>query len=345
MRSRPLVSLTLWMGLVALSPCFTRADVDWSSLPITSHGQVQGVTGTGDPTFSTGNFPIRVRGIVLNNPSDMLDSTANFLPWNDGANIFRFGGEWQIYVQSVDPADHAGTAVYMGQNYGNLPFIADSFASYSNSAWNDEVQRVSLGGTLHAGDLVEIRGRAGLPFGGKFNINEAHSTLPAQDFDVVLLQAGLGLPTPEIITLSDVIGANNVALFDSTRATGAEHYQARLVDLRNVSIVDPSSWGANQELTVTDESGRTLTLKLGLNPLFDQLAAPTGPINIVGIFDQESFDNVSGYRLWVMDPAGITATVPEAGSLLLSLAGAAALAGTLRTRSVREAIKVEASTL
>ena len=43
-------------------------------------------------------------GIVLNNPSDMLDSTPNFSPGTFGANAFNLGGQWQIFIQAYsDP--------------------------------------------------------------------------------------------------------------------------------------------------------------------------------------------------------------------------------------------------
>lgn len=301
------------------------ADVDWDSIGLTSHSTIQAVRPDGSTSFSTGAFPLKIQGIVLNNPEDMLDSTPNFIPWDDGAGIFQLGGQWQIFVQSVDPSDAAGTAVYMAQNYGNLPFIADTLASYSNEDFAAEVNRVGIGGTLRAGDLVEIRARAGLPFGGKFNVNEAHSTDPSRNFDVVVLQAGRGLPDPLAISIGDVKDANDGFLFDPSRATGAEHYQARLVRLDGVQLVDPSHWGAGGKLLLTDSSGRTLPLLLGINPAFDSIAAPVGSFSVVGIFDQETFGpGREGYRLWVTDPAGITA-IPEAGSLVLVAAVAGAV--------------------
>ena len=37
--------------------------------------------------FSTwaGSYPLAVTGVILNDPGEMLDSTPNFIPWNNGA--------------------------------------------------------------------------------------------------------------------------------------------------------------------------------------------------------------------------------------------------------------------
>jgi hypothetical protein len=39
-------------------------------------------------------------GIVLNNPSDVLDSTPSFQPWNGGANMYNLGGQWQVFIHA-----------------------------------------------------------------------------------------------------------------------------------------------------------------------------------------------------------------------------------------------------
>ena len=50
---------------------------------------------------------VTITGIVLNNPEEMLDPT----PSTSG-----MGGQWQVYIEG-EGSDHAGTAVYMAQNY------------------------------------------------------------------------------------------------------------------------------------------------------------------------------------------------------------------------------------
>ena len=51
------------------------------------------------------------------------------------------GGEWQVTFQAVEPGDRGGTTCWMGQNYGNQPWIHDSDLSYTNEAWVAEILR------------------------------------------------------------------------------------------------------------------------------------------------------------------------------------------------------------
>ncbi|MFO0948525.1 MAG: hypothetical protein U1D30_21815 [Planctomycetota bacterium] len=303
-----------WLSLLlmAVFPAIGRADTDWESLPYTKHRQLQASLANGSPAFSGDSFPIKLTGVILNNPSDMLDGTPNFIPWSGGSTAFALGAQWQMFIQSVDPADQGGTALYMAQNYGNFPWVADSLASYSNEQWLGELQRLTLDGTLEVGDLVEVRARVGLPFGGKYNVNEAHSNDPDNDFEIVVLQKNHGLPSPVDITISDVKNELDQDIFDFTGNIGGERFQSQLVRLQNVHLMSDAGWTPDGEVFVTDESGRTLRVKLGLNKDFLDLEAPLGAFDVVGIFNQES----SGYQIWVMDPQGIAA-VPEASTFVL----------------------------
>ena len=95
----------------------------------------EGVNSDGSSSFSfpSDGSPITVMGIVLNNPADMLDSTPNYntTPWN-------LGGQWQIFIQAYSdptvggtPGDFGGCEVWMGQCYGNLPFMGEPDDSYT----------------------------------------------------------------------------------------------------------------------------------------------------------------------------------------------------------------------
>ena len=140
--------------------------------------------------FSTwaGSYPLAVTGVILNDPGEMLDSTPNFLPWNSGANMFQLGGQWQIFVQAVWPGDRGGVECWMGQNYGNLPWLHSSAFSYDNPTWSAEVARVShdpaTGHAFRKGDLVTVTANGSLFYGGMQNINEEHSIDPALDFTI-----------------------------------------------------------------------------------------------------------------------------------------------------------------
>ncbi len=292
---------TLWLVLsvtVTLASPLAADEPNWPALPYTPHSSYQAVDDLGNGVFPLG-YPIRLRGLILNRSEAMLNPAA-------GAPAF-LGGQWQIYVQAADVGDFGGTACYMAEKYGNLPWVPDT-ESYTAQEWLDELARLThdpeTGRAFRPGDLVEIRARVpGLHYGGKTNVNEAHSKNPANDFDVVLLAADCGLPSPTLITLADVKDAANEFIFDATRQTGGERYQASLVRINQVWFVNPSLWAPNATLEITDGSGRTLPLKLGLGSGYTAYPPPTGPFDVVAIFDQEDAnsdgDGMEGYRLWL----------------------------------------------
>jgi hypothetical protein len=305
-----------------------QADPNWSGMSYTLFRDMQAVNASGGTTWAvpapgpTYEQGYKLRGVVLNNPGDMLDSTANY---SEGPTMYM-GGQWQVYIQwidnpdiSYDDNDFGGAALWMGQNYGNHYWHLGNYTyNYSNAAWNAEVARVGLNGTLQAGDLIEVHARGGLFYNGKFNVNEQHDNDPLFDFDVVLL-GHAGLPEATPITLDLIKNQDDTFKFDTNRTllTNPEHYQATLVEILDVSLVDAAGWGNNASLTVTDGGGLTMTLKLGLNG-FDSVAAPEGLFDVVGIFDQEGV-----YRLWVMDASQFA--VPEPAGAALAGLGAAAL--------------------
>ncbi|MEZ6069083.1 MAG: PEP-CTERM sorting domain-containing protein [Pirellulales bacterium] len=293
-------------------------DVDWDSLPLTKHSDLQAVDGNGVRTFPTDVFPVRLRGILLNNPEDMLDGT----PFEPNLVPFDLGASWQVFIQAVEEDDFGGTAVFMGQHYGNVPpnlgpgSTPDPSRSYTNSAWNDEIARVNVdratGHVFRAGDLVEIHGQGALYFGGKTNINEEHFIESELDFELELISAGYGLPAPAPLRLADIWNEeNDQVLFDETRQSGGERFQGELVQLQYVRLIDDGTpWAPDSLLTVTDGDGREFALHLGLSDDFSSILPPDGFFHAVGIFNQESGGpagpGTGGYEVWVMDPASIT---------------------------------------
>lgn len=282
---------------------------DWPSMPYTAHNAYQAVESSGVGVFPLDN-PVRMRGIILNRGPEMLDIGPDLPSF--------FGGQWQIIVQADDEGDFGGTALYMAQRYGDLPFIPDDVV-YTTQEWLDELSRLESdpdsGRPLRPGDRVEIRARGpGLFFGGKTNINEQHSNNPAADFDILLLDADCGLPEPQLIILSDIKDGSNQFIFDASRATGAEHYQGSLVRINGVSMVDTSPWAPNATLVIQDGTGRTLPLKLGYGDGFALHSAPAGTIDIIAVFDQEAPGAgpfTTGYRLWLMNYDGNGQVLPR----------------------------------
>jgi hypothetical protein len=273
-------------------------------------------------------FPLTITGVVLNDPAEMLDATPNFVPWDSGAGQYRMGGQWQVLIQAVWPGDRGGVECWMGQNYGNLPWLHSSALSYDNAAWATEVDRVSrdpaTGHVFRRGDLVTVTANGSLFYGGMQNINEEHSLDPALDFTISLVSSNFGLPAPEVLSLSSILSTNlgptgHYDIFDATRATGGEHWQGMRVRLNGLTLASASGWGTNaawaaRYCTATDGDGRQLPL---VHPLYDLGPAPTNRFDAIGILLQESgsgTDGTFGYELFVQE---IEPSVPAAVAIAL----------------------------
>ena len=371
--SRRLLSFDLWAtvwvsvaAVLALGSALSAHAEEWDAVDFVRHDAYQGVKPgdtSGYVSAYTGPFPMRLRGVVLNNTEDWLDPAENY-----NTTMWNLGGEAEFYVQAVDmpgdtwdDGDLGGTACWMGQNYGNLPWIGEpEINNYQNSdyegdwppKWYGQLDGRHLyrpetpfgdADLVRAGDLVEVRARVGLYYKGKMNVNEQHHNDPTYDFEVVILEKGFGLPDPTAIALSEIMDAESSAIFDHTRETGGEHYQSTLVQIQNVTFVDDIEWGRNNwarngDLKLTDDTGRTLEIHLGLSDSFDTEPAPEGYFNVVGIMDQSSAEGTDGYRLLAMRTSDFS-PVPEPTAILLLAAGAATLLiGTWRSRRQKTAV-------
>lgn len=334
---------------------------DWTNVQFVEHKVYQAVNDAGGSTYS-GGWPMRIRGVILNNTEDWLDPTPAY---DSGVHLWQMGGEAELYVQAVnldgtawdpDPGtaydDFGGTACWMGQNYGNHAARQDPIYNYTNAEWTVELNRLNLYGgdgvanPFRAGDLVEVRVRGGLNYKGKMNVNEQHDNDydrydnwdnlgtagdgQNHDFEIVPLQSGYGLPTPAAITLSEIKDANDDYIFDSARATGGEHYQSTLVEIRNVKFTDDTiaHWGSDSDLILEDARGLTLGIHLGLNDSFDSTSAPTGYFDVIGILDQSDWSGKGGYQLLVMNAGD----VPEPTVMVLLGMGALAVIGRRRDK-------------
>lgn len=279
-----------------------------------THSSLQAVNPDGTSAWS-GSLPFTIRGVLLNDPEEFLDTSANFVPWNDGAGAGKMGGQWQVFIQAVDAGDRGGTALWMGQNYGNLAWIKDSVKSYTDQEWAAEVNRVNRDPVnnhrFRKGDLVEVTANRSLFYGGKRNINEAHDKSPGADFTIVLVRADHGLPEPELIALSDLVrpddGDPNTKedIFDPTRQTGGEHYQGMRVRISGLALVDDAGWGKTgweeRKCIVTDGEGRYFPVRTSL---YNLGPAPVGKFDAIGILNQESgsgSNGTFGYELFVQE--------------------------------------------
>jgi hypothetical protein len=259
-----------------------------------THWDLQGVDEDGVGTYDATDKVI-ITGIVLNNPEEMLDPTSG---------TSGMGGQYQFYIQG-DGNDHAGTAVYMAQRY---VYMGGGY--YTEEQWDSELWRLNhdpnTGYTFQAGDRVKVTGWY-ISYKGKTNINEKHKSDPFYDVNIVLVTPAVGLPQPETITLNLVKDAGDNYIFDQTRTTGCEYYQARLVRVNDVNIVDPNYWAPDGTVTIRDSTGRTFPVKLGIGDGFARYDCPAGQIDVIAIFDQEASSTTvckDGYRLWVTNYDG-----------------------------------------
>lgn len=292
--------------------------------------QLQAVNAQGLSTW-TKHLPFTIEGVVLNNPEEYMDTTAQFVDYQDGQGMFQLGGQWQVFIQAVAPGDRGGTALWMGQNYGNLPFLRDGYFSYTDPEWTAEMERVNhdvgTGHRFRKGDRVRVTARGSLFREGKQFINEEHDKDPNRDFTLELITTAYGLPAPEVITLSDVVRVDDgnpgthEAIFDPTRATGGEYYQGLRVRINGLTLADSAGWGktvfAERQCQVADGQGRYLKLRL---PLLDLGPAPTTRFDAIGVWDQASgsgTDGTFGYELFVQE-----IVLPQLPSLSVARDGA-----------------------
>ncbi len=276
-----------------------------------THANLQSVTATGTSAWS-GTYPFTVTGILLTDPDEMLDATANFQPASAGT----MGGEWQIVVQAAFPGDQGGTVCWMGQNYALRRSPGLDEYSYSNDAWNTEIARINhdpaTGHTFRKGDLVAITANGSLFFGGKRNINETHKVEPELDFTMSLVASNYGLPEPAVLSLASLMRTNDndtatsEDIFDATRATGGERWQGSRIRINGLTLVTTNGWNpavawGNRLCTVTDGENRFFTLR---HPRYSLGAAPTNVFDAIGILNQESGSNAQGtnrYELFVQE--------------------------------------------
>jgi len=281
------------------------------SAAVISHREFQAVNEYGQGIYDASDKVV-LEGIVLNAPEEMLDP----MPSDAG-----MGGQWQMYIQG-EGDDHAGTAVWFGQNYS----MVSSSDDYTEEEFLEELYRINrdpqTGYCFNVGDRVRVTGWYKF-YKGKANVNEMHEKDPFHDFTIELIEAGAGLPQAEAVTLSQLKDANGF-IFDPNRLSGCEYYQGRRIRLEDVTVIDPENWGAGRTITVADPNGTTFPVLLGIGEGFTRYVCPTGQIDVIGILDQESSGYAvctDGYRLWVTNYDGNGLVLGDRGYRRGNLAG------------------------
>ncbi|MBN2137587.1 MAG: hypothetical protein JW720_07265 [Sedimentisphaerales bacterium] len=287
-------NMVLVMGLLIPAVFSGLAKGDPTVAAVT-HSEFQAVNEDGEQTYtSSDSEKVILEGILLNNAGEMLDPTAD----DTVTTMYDMSGQWQIYFQG-EGYDRAGTAVWMGQLYNNLPWFPPG---YSNEEFIAELNRLNSA-RFSPGDRIRVTGYF-LSYKGKNNINEQHNKAPDHDFTIELIERGVGLPRPEAASLDELKDGEDNFIFDASRASGGEYYQSRLAKIEGVYFEDATGWGPDGELVITDGL-RTLTVKLGRGcGIYAGSNNLVEPFDVIGIIDQESTDLKGGYRMYVMDYDG-----------------------------------------
>jgi hypothetical protein len=295
-------SLIILITLSGLLLCSVAQAAEPTVAEIT-HREFQAVNSTGEQTYTATN-KIILEGILLHNPADMLDPT----PDDSITEPYNLGGQWQFFFQG-EGDDHAGTAVFLAQLYNNLGFPE---YGYSNQEFINELNRLNAA-QFGPGDRIRVTGYY-LSYKGKNNINEQHNVDPDRDFTIELIEKGVGLPRPEVVTLDELKDEQDNFIFDSERLFGCEYYQGRLIKIEDVNFLDPAAayqnWGPDAEFMITD-GVKTFPVKLGRgNGIYAGSNNLTEPFDVIGIMDQECPPDpdsgviIAGYRLWVLNYDG-----------------------------------------
>lgn len=267
-----------------------------------THAALQAVNPDGTPAWSAASLPLDeplvLRGVLLTASDEWL--SAGYVP---GATSPSAGGQFQVFVQATNDGDHGGTALFMAQRQRNG-------TEYTEEEWASELARVTrdpaTGRAFRPGDIVEVTARAALHYGGKVNVNESHRVEPEYDFRVALVQPNAGLPRAEPVTLADFVDLDeegrSVEIFDSSRATGGEHWQGMRVRLDGVTLVSTNGWQSTGPFSarlgqVRDADGRTFNVR---HPLKDIGNPPAGEFSVIGVVNQEG-SNTSGYELLMQE--------------------------------------------
>lgn len=294
----------------------------------TRHSQYQAVYDDGTSAWPSSGpkYPVEMIGVVIHNPWDMLD-------WNMGNYSSSATPQWQVFFQAVAQSttiDWGGTAMYMRRFH---PGSGTNL--YPGTAWNDEMDRLNypvyeltgerVTDPLRQGDLIRVQANApGMAFNGKNNINTQHSSDPAKQFSITIIERDV-TPFVSHITLADLKDGNNNFIFDEDRLTGGERYQGSLVHLNDLLLDDdPAKWYLNNIVTVR-QGDLTFDMQLGIDPALgsiDPFALTTKPFSVTAILNQEdgSAPFTAGYRLWLTN-AGNLSMVPEPSAWVLAMLG------------------------
>jgi hypothetical protein len=121
--------------------------------------------------------------------------------------------------------------------------------------------------SLKRGDKVEIRGVVDKPKAGYIEIGKYGEAAV-----VTKLLGTTTPPSPTVVTVNDL--KTNLDI------------QGTLIELKDVSLKDPTQWpkeGKSANVTLEDDSGNTVTMRIDSDTNIDGSATPTGSFDVVGV--------------------------------------------------------------
>ncbi|MFH1850912.1 MAG: DUF5689 domain-containing protein [Candidatus Neomarinimicrobiota bacterium] len=231
---------------------------------------------------------------VLTGVLSQYDGSA---PYDEGYQIMPrsyadFGAPFEDVVTFAEARADSGNTVTV-RGFITTP----SFSSSSNDfGFQDATGGLDLYASgssvglfgVEYGDFVQATGKIG-DYNGKREI------MPTDTLDVTILYRGTAVPAPIELTLRELL-------------TDPETYEGMLVQVVNVTYT--GTWpllGTDANLTITDPSDTSMTMRIDKDHEVDGTAAPVGAFNLIGWLQQydSSSPYTSGYQLSPRFPSDI----------------------------------------
>lgn len=187
---------------------------------------------------------------------------------------------------------------------GAFAYLQDGTAGITLRQPSGSFQDQIASGAIVAGDSVEVVGTLS-SFNGLKQFNEAGVEA------VRVLQKGVGVPTPLVRTIADIL-------------SNGEALESRLVRVTGGSFVETGTFAERTNYTL-NQDGTTLTVRVAnaADTDVDGTAIPSGPTSVTGVLSQFNSQGVGGYQLLPIRASDIGDAGPLTPTVRFSMASAA----------------------
>jgi hypothetical protein len=243
----------------------------------------------GDSAF----FPVTFTPVAVTSYAGTLVFTSNGVSAHDTVTLAGHGSIMNV-LQARQAAVGSVVAfnAYVTRAFGNYIYVQDSVAGMTLYAPTGALLDTLKAGALTLGTGLQVVG-----------VTSAYSSLlEMKGSDMVYWQFIASSPSainPIVLTLADI------------KAHG-EDYEARLIQVRNLSLVGSSDviWLPRKTYNVTDPTDTTkaVSLRIGnaTDTQVDSMAIPAGHLLFTGVLGQfSSSDPAAGYQLTPVDSGDI----------------------------------------